>query len=98
MILVEGYFDVIALYQKGVRNVVAPLGTAFTQEQARLIKRFSDHLVIFFDSDSAGCEAATKALMTAKKLKMHVRVVHNPDQNQDPFDIAQEKTKLISWQ
>ena len=93
-VLVEGYFDVIGLYQKGVRNAVAPLGTSFTQEQAKLIKRFSDHLVIFFDSDSAGCEAAMKALITAKKLKIHTKVVHSPDQNQDPYDIAKEKDEI----
>ena len=96
IILVEGYFDVIGLYQKEIHNVVAPLGTAFTKEQARLLRRYSDHLIIFFDSDSAGIEAAFKALKTAKFEKIKTRIVSLPSDNEklDPFDIALKKDPI----
>ena len=99
-ILVEGYFDVIGLYQKSIYNAVAPLGTSFTKEQARLLKRYSDHLIIFFDSDSAGIEAAFRALKTAKSEKIKTKIVSlvgassEAGENQDPFDISLEKDQI----
>ena len=74
VILVEGYFDVIGLYQKDIKNVVAPLGTSFTNEQAKLIKRFTDRMTIFFDPDPAGKEAALKTLIVARKNKIQAKV------------------------
>jgi DNA primase len=61
IILVEGYMDVIALHQGGIRNVVGVLGTALTAEQARRIKRLSTDIVILFDSDEAGRKAALRS-------------------------------------
>jgi DNA primase catalytic core len=49
--IVEGYMDVIALHQAGISNAVAPLGTAFTEDQARLLRRWADKLILLFDSD-----------------------------------------------
>ncbi len=62
----EGYIDVIALHQAGVENSVAPLGTAFTREQARLLKRWSEQVILVFDSDEAGVEATFRAAVTAE--------------------------------
>ena len=62
LILCEGYMDVIALHAAGFQNAVATLGTAITPEQARLMKRYSDKVVISYDSDEAGRKAASKAL------------------------------------
>ncbi len=62
LILCEGYMDVIALHSAGFQNAVATLGTAITPDQARLMKRYSDKVVISYDSDEAGKKAASKAL------------------------------------
>ena len=62
LILCEGYMDVIALHAAGFQNAVATLGTAITPDQARLMKRYSDKVVISYDSDEAGRKAASKAL------------------------------------
>jgi DNA primase len=61
VVIVEGYLDVIALAQAGIRNVVAPLGTAVTSDQVRLLKRFTDAFVVLFDGDRAGLTAAARA-------------------------------------
>jgi len=60
-IVVEGYFDLVSLYQAGIKNVVAVSGTGFTVEQAALLARFCQRVVLLFDSDSAGVRAAFRA-------------------------------------
>ncbi len=62
IILVEGYMDVLSLYQNGVKNVVAALGTAFTAEHAKLLSRYSKKVFVLFDSDTAGFRAKERAL------------------------------------
>lgn len=62
VILVEGYMDVISLYQRGIQNAVAGLGTAFTPDQANLLKRYAGEVYICYDSDEAGQKAAQKAV------------------------------------
>lgn len=64
--LCEGYMDVIALHQAGVTNAVAPLGTSFTAEQARLLRRWADTINLLFDTDAAGQTAAEKAILTCR--------------------------------
>ena len=89
IILVEGYLDVIGLYQKNIKNAVAPLGTSFTEEQAKLIKRYVDKVIIFFDADNAGIEASMRAMIIARKQKINIKVaIHNGIQGKDPFDLA----------
>lgn len=75
LILVEGYFDQISLFQNGIRNVTASLGTALTDEQAYLIKRFSDRVYICYDSDSAGQKAAASAVEKLLSHQVSSRVV-----------------------
>jgi len=65
--LAEGYMDVIALHQAGITNAVAPLGTAFTDEQASLLRRWAEKIVLIFDNDEAGQKAAYKAIITCRK-------------------------------
>ena len=65
--LAEGYLDVIALHQSGISNAVAPLGTAFTDEQAVWLGRWVDNVVLLFDNDEAGQKAAYKAIITCRK-------------------------------
>jgi DNA primase len=71
----EGYMDVMALHQAGVTNAVAPLGTAFTDEQARLLRRFAERVNLIFDSDDAGQTAAVKAILTCRRNGLVAHVV-----------------------
>lgn len=75
VILVEGYFDQISLYQHGIQNVAASLGTALTDEQAYLIKRFSDLVYICYDNDAAGQKAAAAAVEKLLAHQVSTRVV-----------------------
>ena len=89
----EGYMDVIALHQAGVTNALAPLGTAFTDEQAKLLRRWAEKAILFFDSDEAGRAAALKGIFTCRKNGLECAVVmpENEDGNgqdsKDPADI-----------
>ncbi|HEX3508238.1 MAG TPA: DNA primase [Candidatus Dormibacteraeota bacterium] len=73
-VLMEGQFDVITAHQFGVKNAVASSGTALTNEQVRLLKRFTDELLLVFDSDRAGRTAAFKAVELAAAHQMRTRV------------------------
>jgi DNA primase len=86
--IAEGYMDVIALHQAGITNAVAPLGTAFTDEQAKLLKRWAQRLYLIFDTDEAGQNAAQKAIMTCRKNGLESFVVTpNLENFKDPADI-----------
>ncbi|MDR0538964.1 MAG: DNA primase [Spirochaetaceae bacterium] len=89
-IICEGYMDVIALHQAGICNAVAPLGTAFTGEQAQLLKRWADRLLLLFDMDNAGQNAAVKAILTCRKANLECKVIGKNGSGQtykDPADI-----------
>lgn len=84
LMLVEGYFDVLALYQAGIRQVVAPLGTALTSEHAVLLRRFVNTVVLVFDGDAAGTGAVLRALDVFRDSGVTAKVVvmppgHDPD-------------------
>ncbi len=74
-IIVEGYMDAISLHANGVTNAVASLGTAFTIEQARLLKRYADEVVFSYDMDAAGQNATRRALEIAGTVGLKIRVV-----------------------
>jgi DNA primase len=83
-IICEGQLDLIACFMAGVQNIVAPQGTAFTDQHARIIKRYANEVVLCFDSDNAGQSAAVRALdhLLAAELAVRVAVVpapHDPD-------------------
>lgn len=83
-IMVEGNFDLISLVEKGCENVVAPLGTALTREQLRLVKRFTEEVTLLFDGDEAGGKAATRAVpfFLAEQIAGKVAILpagHDPD-------------------
>ncbi|WP_101912599.1 DNA primase [Megasphaera vaginalis (ex Bordigoni et al. 2020)] len=82
-VLVEGYMDVISAHNRGITNVVASLGTAFTGEQARLLQRQSKELVLSYDMDGAGRQATLRAMEVVRGLGLTVRVVSLP-QGKDP--------------
>lgn len=82
-ILCEGNFDVVALHQAGFDMAVAPLGTAFTESQARLLRRYTDRVTLVFDSDSAGRKATRAAYPLLQKAGVTGRVVRLPEK-EDP--------------
>jgi DNA primase len=88
--LVEGYMDVVSLNQSGVENVVAASGTAFTEEQARLIKRFTQNITMLFDGDVAGVNASLKHIKTLLAADLNVKVALFPA-NEDPDSFIQKR-------
>lgn len=91
-ILVEGYFDVVSLYQHGVQNVAASLGTALTEQQIYLLKRFSEQIVIFYDSDKAGINAAVRGIEKMFEQNINPRIITMKDAK-DPDDLIRERGK-----
>ena len=89
-ILVEGYLDLIALYQFGVRNCVASLGTAFTSGQAKLLGRFARKVAVNYDGDSAGIKAARRAIETLLTADFEIKVLVLPGGN-DPDDFIRSE-------
>ena len=79
MILVEGYMDLISLYQYGVRNVCATLGTALTLEQGDLLKRYVDTVIISYDSDDAGVKATLRAIDILTSSGINVKILDLKD-------------------
>ena len=87
LFVVEGYTDVVALVQAGVTNVVASMGTAFTEEQLKRLTRHTRNLFLCFDADAAGLGAMNRALELARRLGATMRVVRVPD-GLDPADFV----------
>ncbi|WP_100010627.1 DNA primase [Lentibacillus sediminis] len=86
VVLFEGYMDVIASYQAGVKNGVATMGTALTEMQAKLLRRYADRVIICYDGDSAGTEATVKAAELLRRTGSEVRVaVLEDDMDPDNF-------------
>ena len=89
VVFVEGYFDVIMPYQAGIKNVVATSGTALTQDQARLVKRFTANAVTCFDTDKAGFEATKRGYVVLQNEEISVKTV-NQLKEKDPADFVLE--------
>ena len=81
--LVEGYTDVISLYQAGIRNVVASSGTSLTEEQVKLIKRYTPNITILYDGDEAGLKASFRGIDMILEQGMNVKIVLFPE-GEDP--------------
>jgi DNA primase len=81
--LVEGYTDVMSLHESGIENVVASSGTSLTQEQVRLIKRFTQNITILYDGDAAGIKASIRGIDLVLEEGMNVKIVLLPD-GEDP--------------
>ena len=75
LLIVEGYMDVISLHQRGITNVVAPLGTALTQQQGWLLRKNADQIILSFDSDEAGLNAKIRALDILQDMGCDIRVL-----------------------
>ncbi|MFA4814949.1 MAG: DNA primase [Candidatus Gracilibacteria bacterium] len=95
VVVVEGYFDVIASDQAGVENTVATCGTAFTEEQLKLIRRYTKKIAFAFDSDSAGKAALLRSVQMAQPMGFELFVIQIP-QGKDAADSVKEDPKLWS--
>ena len=89
--LVEGYTDVIQMYQKGVQNVVSSSGTALTPEQIRLIRRLTSNVIVLFDGDAAGLRAAIRGIDLILEEGMNVRICSFPE-GEDPDSFSKSHT------
>ncbi|MUK87102.1 DNA primase [Ornithinibacillus sp. L9] len=100
VILFEGQMDVISAYQAGVKNVVATMGTALTEMQAKLLRRYVDNVIICYDADNAGIEASYKAATLLQSVGCQVKIAKMKD-GMDPDNFIQEigaeafKTEVI---
>ena len=86
VIFCEGYMDVIAYHQAGITNAVAPLGTALTEDQVKIISSFVDTVYLSFDSDEAGQNATFKAILLCRKMDLPVKII-KLDGGKDPSEI-----------
>ncbi len=82
-IIVEGYMDLISLYQSGIKNVVAVSGTALTDDQVQLLSRYTKNVVLLFDADVAGIKASMRSIEILLKRDMEVKIVSLP-KGEDP--------------
>lgn len=89
MVLCEGYLDVLSLHEAGVMNAGAPLGTAFTEEQAKLLRRYTQNLHLLFDEDEAGTSATRRALEILEGKEFDLKVISLPA-GKDPGDMLQK--------
>lgn len=92
IILVEGYMDVISLFQSGVENAVASLGTALTENQAKMLHRYTGDVVLSYDADSAGRKAAMRGMDILRNEDCRVRVLHVTD-GKDPDEYVKKYGK-----
>ena len=90
IIIVEGHIDVVSLVQAGFKNVVASMGTAFTKNQARILKRYAEKIYISYDGDFAGQKASIRGLEILQEEGLDVKVVSLPD-GMDPDDVVQKQ-------
>ena len=91
-IIVEGYMDAISLYQGGVKNVAASLGTALTENQAKLVNRYTKNVVLSYDADAAGQKAALRGIDVLKNENCKVKVLHVTD-GKDPDEYIKKNGK-----
>ncbi len=89
-IVCEGQLDLITMFEAGIRNVIAPQGTAFTPDQARIIKRVAENVVLCFDSDNAGQKAMERSFEVLLAAEMEVRVASLPD-GEDPDSLIRSQ-------
>ncbi len=92
VLMVEGYMDVISLYQNGIHNVTASLGTALTENQGRLISRYTKNVVLSYDADNAGINAAMRGIDIIRKAECDVRVLQIND-GKDPDEFVRKNGK-----
>lgn len=95
-VIVEGYTDVIACHQAGAKNVLATLGTAFTAEHVKELRRFAEKVILVFDGDTAGQKAAERAVDIFMHAEVDVAIAILPE-GKDPADLLAEEDGLEQW-
>lgn len=90
VILCEGYMDVISYHQAGISNAVAPLGTALTEEQVKILKNLTDVFYLSFDSDEAGQKATYKAILMIRKFNAEARII-SINGGKDPSELLEKE-------
>jgi len=98
VIIVEGEFDMISPYQSGFQNIVAIKGTAFTQEQLQLLRRYTDTLILGLDSDFAGNNAAKKSIELADSLEFDIKVLVLGEKYKDPDEAIKDDPEFFKSQ
>jgi len=93
-LIVEGYMDLVSLFQNGIQNVAATMGTALTADHCRLIKRMTKNVVVLFDGDHAGVEAAERSLPILLAADIFPKGLTLPD-NMDPDDFVKSKGSIV---
>lgn len=93
VIVVEGYFDVISLFQAGIEKAVAPMGTSLTETHAKTLKRYAKKIVLFFDGDSAGEKATLRAAEIFTKLGVEPFIARPPE-GEDPDSLSRDRKLL----
>lgn len=92
VVLFEGFFDVIAAFQSGIKEGVCSMGTSLTEEQARLLKKYTDHAIICYDGDNAGFEATAKAIPILQNAGITVSISLLPE-GLDPDEFVKKNSK-----
>jgi DNA primase len=93
-LLVEGYTDVISLHQAGIENVVASSGTSLTNEQVRMLRRYTENVTILYDGDAAGIKASFRGLDMILEQGLNVKIVLFPD-GEDPDSFARKNSPVF---
>jgi DNA primase len=95
VVVCEGPFDAVTPYTKGIKNIVALQGTSFTSEQAKLLKRFAEEAIMFFDRDDAGVEAALRGITTAQNTGLDVKIAEIEGKFKDPDEAANKSIDIL---
>ena len=98
VLVVEGEFDMISPFQSGIQNIIAIKGTAFTQDQLQLLRRFTDTLILALDSDFAGNNAAQKSIELADSLEFDIKVLILDDKYKDPDEAVKSDLNYFKKQ
>ena len=98
VVVVEGEFDMISPYQSGFKNFVALKGTAFTQDQLQLLRRYTDTLILALDSDFAGNNAARKSIELADSMEFDIKVLSLGDKYKDPDEAIKADPEFFKSQ
>lgn len=94
-ILVEGYFDVLAMHKNNIKNAIASLGTALTEKQAEYIRKFTNNIVLAYDNDSAGLDAKIRAINILNKYDFNIKVMDYSKLGKDPDEILNKYGRKI---
>ncbi len=94
VIVVEGYFDLISLWQEGIRNCVAPLGTALTEEHALMLSKLAKKVILLYDGDKAGRRAVKSSVPHLLKANMQVKVIYLPE-GEDPDSFVKKDPQAL---